>query len=391
MPERSATNPKDPRFVHATLFAGFIITGMVVTLLGPVLPAFIARWNLTDSQAGLFFTTQFSGSMLGVILSSVILSLRGYRDSLVFGFLLMAAGVAGLNSAGLRIALLATAIYGFGFGVVIPATNLCVAEISSSRRAASLALLNMAWGVGAIVCPVIMLAGLRTNRFTMALMGIAVGALLLAVLCASMKFESPAAAPSNTTVANEAKEHRHPVHVPIALAILFYLYVGTEGGISGWVAEQAHRIGSGEAYTIMPTFFWAGLLGGRGISALVVSRVKEHLFVSLGLLLSTLGATSLLLARTRAGVIVGVVLAGFGLAGVYPVFISWLSKWYGQRAKRLGGVMFSMAALGGATMPWTVGFVSQRSHNLRVGLVVPLLGCIAMLILVVALRRRIAA
>jgi MFS transporter, FHS family, glucose/mannose:H+ symporter len=391
MSERAATQNNDLRFVHLALFAGFIITGMVATLLGPVLPVFIARWNLTDSQAGLFFTTQFAGSMLGVILSSVILSMRGYRDSLVLGFLLMAAGVAELNSASLHVALFATAVYGFGFGVAIPATNLCIAEISGLRRAASLTLLNMAWGVGAIVCPVLMLAGLRSNRFTTILLGIAIGALLLAILFSSMKFESRAAATSSASIETGAADRRHPIHVPIALALLFYLYVGTEGGISGWAAEQAHRIGSGEAYTIVPTFFWAGLLGGRGISALVVSRVKENLFVSFGLLLSALGTACLLLAPTRPGVILGVVVAGFGLAGVYPIFISWLSKWYGERARRLGGFMFSMAALGGATVPWTVGFVSQRSHSLRVGLLVPLAGGLAMLLLVALLRRRITA
>jgi MFS transporter, FHS family, glucose/mannose:H+ symporter len=391
MPARVVAQTNDLRFVHMALFAGFIITGMVATLLGPVLPVFIARWNLTDSQAGLFFTTQFSGSMLGVMLSSVILSLRGYRDSLVLGFLLMAAGVAGLNSAGLHVALFATAIYGFGFGVAIPATNLCIAEISGARRVASLTLLNMAWGVGAIACPVLMLTGLRSNRFTTALLGIAIGALLLAILFSTMKFESRAAAVSSADVATDAADRRHPIHVPVALGLLFYLYVGTEGGISGWAAEHAHRLGSGEAYTIVPMFFWAGLLGGRGIAALVVSRVKENLFVSYGLLFSAIGATCLLLASTRPGVILGVVIAGFGLAGVYPVFISWLSKWYGERARRLGGLMFSMAALGGATMPWTVGFVSQRSHSLRVGLLVPLTGCIAMLTLVTALRRRILA
>ncbi|MEQ1473706.1 MAG: MFS transporter [Candidatus Acidiferrum sp.] len=391
MPERSIAETNHLKFVRLALFAGFIVTGMVTTLLGPVLPVFIARWNLTDSQAGLFFTTQFSGSMLGVVLSSVILSLRGYRDSLVLGFLLMAAGVAGLNSSSQHVALFATAVSGFGFGLAIPATNLCIAEISGARRAAALTLLNMAWGVGAIACPVLMLAGLKINRFTTALLGISLGALLLAILFATMKFESPAAASARETISQNSADHRHPIHVPIALALLFYLYVGTEGGISGWAAEAAHRLGSGAAYTIVPTFFWAGLLTGRGISALLVSRVKENLFVICGLLLSALGATCLLLADDRPRVILGVLLAGFGLAGVYPIFISWLSKWYGERARRLGGVMFSMAALGGATVPWTVGFVSQHSHSLRVGLLVPLFGCFAMLILVAALRNRITA
>src|ERR1700686_3964793 len=131
LPSSSTANEaRHLKLVHAALFAGFVISGMTATILGPSLPTFIARWALDDTQAGLFFTTQFTGSLLGVLLSSAILSMRGYRDALVLGFFLMAVGVAGLNSSGHYMALLATALYGFGFGIVVPATNLCTAEIS---------------------------------------------------------------------------------------------------------------------------------------------------------------------------------------------------------------------------------------------------------------------
>jgi MFS transporter, FHS family, glucose/mannose:H+ symporter len=390
-PNQIAREAHHPKFVHAALFAGFVISGMTATILGPSLPTFIARWALDDTQAGLFFTAQFTGSLLGVLLSSAILSMRGYRDALVLGFFLMAVGVTGLNSASQYIALLATALYGFGFGAAIPATNLCMAEISGARRAAALNLLNMAWGAGAIACPVLLLAGFRANRFTTVLLSIAASALLLSIFFGSMKFESLALKSLDGAAAEQKINSAHPIHVPVALAVLFYLYIGTESGISGWAAEQAHRIGTGNASMVTPMFFWAGLLSGRGISAFILTRVKESLLVIIGLVLSTLGATWLLLAATRSQVILGVLLAGFGLASVYPIFISWLSKWYGERARRLGGVMFSLAALGGATMPWMVGFISQRANSLRVGLLVPLFGSVAMIVLVAVLRRRIAA
>jgi FHS family glucose/mannose:H+ symporter-like MFS transporter len=391
MPHPTASETHSQKFVHAALFAGFVITGMACTILGPILPVFIARWNLNDAQAGLFFTTQFGGSLLGVGISSVLLSTRGFRDALLLGFLLMAAGIAGLNSPSHFTTLLATAAYGCGFGLAIPATNLCVAEISQARRSAALNLLNIAWGLGAIICPLLMLAGLEAHRFTETLFAIALAAFLLSILFWTMSFEN-----KNQSVkpSGEAFSHRpstHPIHVPVALALLFYLYVGTENGISGWVAEQARRIGAGASSTMVPMFFWAGLLSGRAISALVLSRLKENLLVISGLLLSALGTICLLLAPTRSQLILGVLLAGLGLAGIYPIFIAWLSKWYGERARRLGGVMFSLASIGGATVPSIVGFVSQRSNSLRVGLLVPLAGCLAMIVLVAVLRRRIAA
>jgi fucose permease len=390
LPASTANEARQLKFVHAALFAGFVVSGMTATILGPSLPTFIARWALDDTQAGLFFTTQFTGSLLGVLLSSAILSTRGYRDALVLGFFLIAAGVTGLKSSSHYVALLATALYGFGFGVAIPATNLCIAEISGARRAAALNLVNMAWGLGAIACPVLLLAGLRAHHLNSVLLSIAASALLLSIFFMAMKFESLSAKSPGATTA-EQKTPAHPIHISLALALLFYLYIGTENGISGWAAEQAHRVGTGNASAVMPMFFWAGLLSGRGISALILARAKESWLVITGLLLSAVGTTWLLLAATRSQVILGVVLAGFGLASVYPIFISWLSKWYGERARRLGGVMFSLAALGGATMPWMVGFISQHANSLRVGLLVPLAGCVAMIVLVAVLRRRIAA
>jgi FHS family glucose/mannose:H+ symporter-like MFS transporter len=390
LPSSTANEARHLKLVYAALFAGFVISGMTATILGPSLPTFIARWTLDDTQAGLFFTAQFTGSLLGVLLSSAILSMRGYRDALVLGFFLTAVGVTGLNSASRYLALAATALYGFGFGLAIPATNLCVAEISGTRRAAALNLLNMAWGVGAIACPVLLLAGLRADRYTAVLLSIAASALLLGIFFAGMKFESLSLKSPDGAGVDRKITSAHPIHVPVALALLFYLYIGTENGTSGWAAEQAHRVGTGNASTVMPMFFWAGLLSGRGISALILTRVRESWLVITGLLLSALGTMLLLLATTRSQVILGVVLAGFGLASIYPIFISWLSKWYGERARRLGGVMFSLAALGGATMPWMVGFISQRANSLRVGLLVPLAGCTAMIALVAVLRRRIA-
>jgi fucose permease len=206
-----------------------------------------------------------------------------------------------------------------------------------------------------------------------------------------MKFENLSPKSPSAATAEQKIAPAHPLHVPAALALLFYLYIGTENCLSGWAAEQAHRVGTGNASAVMPMFFWAGLLSGRGISALMLTKVKERWLVITGLVLSAVGTSCLLLAGARPQVMLGVVLAGFGLASVYPIFISWLSKWYGERARRLGGVMFSLAAVGGATMPWMVGFISQHANSLRVGLLVPLFGCVAMIVVVALLRRRIAA
>lgn len=376
--------------LFAILCAGFVVTGVVVTLAGPALPVFIARWSLTDAQAGLFFTAQFLGSLGGVILSSALMSARGFRPTLVAGYLLTATGIAALNSPDERFALCAAITFGCGYGFVIPATNLWVAELSGPRRSALLNLLNLAWGAGAVVCPLLVYRAARTGHFAQLLFEIAAASAALGAILALAPFESRAPAATEDTP-DEATLGFAGIRTAIVLAFLFFSYVGTESGISGWAAAHAKRVGSasGMNWALAPVFFWAALLAGRGIASLILLRVRESRLVAGGLLLAAAGTAVLLSARTPLAVIAGVIAAGLGLSSLYPIFIAWLSKGYGVRARSVGGGLFALAALGGAVMPWLVGQLSSHGGGLRAGLFVPFAGCLAMLALVGLVGREI--
>ena len=81
----------------------------------------------------------------------------------------------------------------------------------------------------------------------------------------------------------------------------------------------------------------------------------------------------MLLSRSIPFIMISVSLAGLGFAAVYPITISRLSQEFGQVAARVGAVMFTLANLGGASLPWAVGFASHRFSDLRAGLAVPLI------------------
>jgi FHS family glucose/mannose:H+ symporter-like MFS transporter len=116
--------------------------------------------------------------------------------------------------------------------------------------------------------------------------------------------------------------------------------------------------------------------------------VSERSLVLGALSLTAIGTTVLIFSTTLTVAIAGVFLAGLGCASIYPIYIHWLSKWYGARVKRIGGFLFALASLGGAAGPWLVGAVSKYSGTLRVGFLVPLLSALSMICLVVSLRRQ---
>src|SRR5215470_7088673 len=110
------------------IFVSFVVAGAVTTLLGPILPILIGRWSLSDEQAGIFFVCQFGTSMTGVASVSAVIPRWGYKTALVAGYAAIALGIAGLDSPHHVGGLIATCLFGYGLGLVLPAANLWVAE-----------------------------------------------------------------------------------------------------------------------------------------------------------------------------------------------------------------------------------------------------------------------
>jgi fucose permease len=174
-----------------------------------------------------------------------------------------------------------------------------------------------------------------------------------------------------------------------ALGGLFFLYVGTEVSLGGWTGALANRMAttSGNLWALAPMFFWAGLLTGRALAPVVLLRVNERAVLTIGLILAAIGNGALLWVTTFQGAAICVTATGLGLACIYPVLVAWMVGHYGDRARGIGTVMFALASVGGATMPWLVGFTSTRAGSLRAGLLVPLAACLVMMSLLSLPRR----
>ena len=175
------------------------------------------------------------------------------------------------------------------------------------------------------------------------------------------------------------------------LAGLFFLYVGSENSIAGWVASLTKRMhpDSGALWALAPLFFWGGILTGRALLPLVLYRWRERALLASGLILAAVAICLLSRARTFASIAICVSAAGLGFAGIYPILVAWLVKAYGQRSRRIGAIMFALAGMGGATMPWLVGLMSTATGSLRTGLLLPLAGCAAMFGLIASMRELI--
>ncbi len=391
----------------------FLPTGILTTLLGPMLPILIARWAMNDTQAGNLFLVQFLASLVGVQLSGVLLTRWGFRPAFLLGLLLMACGVATLYMGSLALGLASVAAYGLGLGLIIPTNNLLIAEIGSrsiaglssgdssgdsssdsskaSSRASSsssaVSLLNFFWGVGAVLCSV-MVAWTAAHRLLPFFLG-AVALLLVLLALAMRRLPFPAAAKSSLARSSETKSGeaksaesspasswRELAKSPVIwlFAAVFFLYPGAETAVGGWIGSYASRLGSrGAAMApMMPAFFWSALTVGRAFATAFLHHFSERRVLRAGCAAGAAGIALMLWAPALSGVIAGALITGLSFSTLYPITVARFSERFGVAARSIGAVMFSLAAVGPAVIPWLVGVISHATGSLRAGLLLPL-------------------
>jgi MFS transporter, FHS family, glucose/mannose:H+ symporter len=378
------------RYLFALLSLGFVLTGLEITLLGPLLPVFIARWSLTYSQAAIFFPVEFSASLAGVWLSSLLTHYFGNRTPVVLGYTLVVLGLATLNASSMTVTILALAALGLGYGLVVPPTNLTVADLGGERRASFVSLVNLAWGIGAVTCSPLVLVTLNRGLLSPLLLCCAGVCALLVVCFFFSEFPQHKMPPS--VPAMQGQERGVGFTITFALAGMFFFYVGMEVSFGLWGATYALQLPGGAGLaTIAPMFFYGGLMIGRASVPAILARVRELPLVVAALIMVLIGNTLLILATRQKFAFGFMVIAGLGCSSIFPICVAWLSHWYGRKAVRVGGLMFSMASLGSAFAPWFVGVVSAHAGGLRMGALVPLGSAIVMLFLLLLVRRQAAA
>jgi MFS transporter, FHS family, glucose/mannose:H+ symporter len=364
----------------ALVHANFLVTGIVMTFLGPMLPLLSARWGINDALAGRLFLVQFVSSMLGMFCSAPTVQRYGYRTTFILGLTLMATGMTVLGSASYWIGVVAVGILGAGHGITTPAGNLRTAEVNPQRSASALNVINAVWGIGAMSPSFLMDVARKLHHPAWFLYGTAIALAILLLAFAVFPFVPDSNAPAIQSGVRRTGKWPN-ASMLLIIAAVFFLYVGAETAFGQWVATYAHRLEPGRTlWTVMPSFFYGALLAGRMSAPFALRFMPETTVASTGLTLAFLGGLALLGARGLSWIIIGSLLAGFGLASIFPISVSLFPRWFRDSARRASGAVFASGNMGGAGLPWLVGVISTHFGSLRLGFFVPLVAVSAMLV-----------
>jgi FHS family glucose/mannose:H+ symporter-like MFS transporter len=375
----------------ASAFAGMFVFGIVMAILGAILPSLFDRLDLDKGQAGNLFLYMNFAMLVMSLLFGPIVDRFGFKLFLVLCALLVAAAfgfLAGASSYGPVV--LAAVVLGFGGGGLNGGTNALVSDINPDRRGSALNLLGIFFGFGALLMPFLIATllgwtGLRTLLFLAA----ALGAVPL-VLFASSTFPRAKQA-QGFPLGRAAGIVRDPL-LWLCAFILFF-ESGNEFTVGGWISTYLGEVfGSpAAAAALVLAGYWAAIMAGRLVASRMARRMGNETLVALGAGLAFIAAVLLVAAPGRTWASLGAVLIGLGFATIYPSTLAVAGGYFAVLSGTAFSVIFTVALGGGMICPWLAGRIAKTS-GLRTGLLIPVFNCFMILVLILvltlALRRR---
>jgi fucose permease len=335
----------------------FLAAGMCLASLGPLLPHLSTRIGRDIAALGWLFTALSSGVMLAQFGVGSASDRFGQRPVLAVGMLLMGGGTFGVTvSQSLTVVLAAALITGLGFGTIITAGNLLIAQLFPTRGAAALNGMNVFFGVGSMLGPAVVgQAGARLDAPHAALwLG---GALLLALAPAILLLAATIAPGRTMTVGAERSRSRSAMLWLAGLLLL--IYTGTEVGFAAWLAVYmiaSVQLNPGTA-ALMVSGFWLALTLGRVIGASLGMRLSPQSLLAVSLF-GILAATMILTMSVGnlALTVAGVLLFGLSCGPVFPTLLALVTSTTGGSGTA-ASLVLALGNCGGLVIPALLGWL----------------------------------
>ena len=216
-------------------------------------------------------------------------------------------------------ALFLTSVFliGLGFGALDIGLNTLLARTALKGRARRLSVGNAGYGVGAVICPLIIIA-LAPHNFPILFGGLGVLALILSTTNGGVHAPPLHTDPRQYEI-TRMKAERRPILLTFTAA--FILYVAVETGASGWIATEVHGVGYSQSVgSLVTAGFWTGMALGRVLGGPLYHWLSDRKLVLGGLALAV--ALSLL-ALYNPLAPYAFPLLGLIIASIFPMGLIW--------------------------------------------------------------------
>ncbi len=352
---------KSKTITFVSVFAGILLFGISMVMIGSVLPILKIRLGLTDLLAGGLFSILPFGLLIGSIYFGPISDKYGYRWVLATASLFLAFGFMGIaHSWSLWLLRVCILFFGIGGGVINGATSALISDLSTDdKKIANLNLLGVFFGLGAFCMPLV-LSTINQNDYVTVINIVALVCVLVATMFLLISYPI-----------SVEKEKISFKLIPlffknkVFLIICFFLFFQSafEAIMNNWSVTyfmQHLQVDQKQALVAL-SFLVLGMTLMRILTGGVFRSVSSKKLLRMAFILLLSGAVCLFIQLPSSYYIntFGLFLIGAGLSPGFPVMLGLTGNMY----KEVSGTAFSFVMLialtGNIVINYTTGVLIQ--------------------------------
>ena len=325
--------------------------------LGPTLPGLAEQVGVPLSQISFLFATRSGGYLMGTLLGGRLFDRLPGHPVLCLVLLVMAGAMAAVPGAG-GLWLLAGVLLlvGIAEGTLDVGVNTSLVRNHLENLGPYMNGLHFFFGVGAFLSPIVVAqvmvygGGIGGAYWLLAFCIVPVALVIL-------KLPSP-----DIQVDHESGNGTQHGLFIFLIAACFFVFVGAEVGIGGWIYTYAVKQGLADekVAAYLTSSFWGALTLGRLIAIPVAARVQPRVVLLVDILGAVVSVLMMLMFPLSVVAIwVGTVGTGMFIASMFATLLAFA----GRRLVITGQVMgwfFVGASLGAMTVPWLIGQLFER-------------------------------
>ncbi len=365
------------------VLSGFFLFGLLMSCLGALLPVWGFHLESPFLTVGNYFLSLNAGLLLALRVSPSMLGAKGVVFVLIAasaiasaGFLLLAVTPETVSPIWRALELCGL---GFSAGLINAAVFHAITPLYQHDRAATVTLAGTLYGLGCMLTALIVAGTYEVYAASTILVFFAViPGFYIGIYSRAKLPRQPI--PVQIPLRRVSNDFKNPGAVLFGLLLFFQF--GNEWAVAGWLPLfLIRRIGvSPKAALYMLAFYWGSLLIGRVVAQALLKRVSHGLLLVISILLALFGCIVLSSTENSFGACAAILFIGCGFAPIYPLVAGKIGHRFTYYHPGFYNGIFSFAFTGGLLAPSLIGYLAHF-WEIRVAMLVPLLGTIMVLVL----------
>ncbi|WP_342417762.1 MFS transporter [Paenibacillus sp. FSL R10-2782] len=344
--------------------AFYLLIGVTSVVLGALLPILLPHYGRGYSDGGLLLFLQFSGFLVGVLLSPFMALHIGRKSMLSIALVSIVAGYAFLGVLPSWTWVIVMTIWvGFGSGIIESSIGAFTIEFTEEQKAVAMSKLDVYFALGALLIPAVVSLYIWFGMWHLTFYTISLLAFILGLFWLTM----PASASSHLTQADLRTSERsveqarysgqHRVLLGIFI-VFFFVYMGLELGLMNFLPSiliETLQLRESVA-SLGVSILWIAMIIGRMFSG----RIAESSGYIPFLLWSAIGTFCFLVAMAFVSsqwatylLIFG---AGLFMSGLFCIALVYANVLIPGMTERTTSILIASGGIGGAVLQYVTGW-----------------------------------